>query len=126
MKEIEIGDKFNLGDGKIVEVTGFSLGMMTKRFLGGGKFEEKQDKLIEWKDLYGKEGKFTEKVFEKASTDLDPTITKCAYCGALNKKEDTTQNTIISRNWAPSYKSPLRNYCKGKPCAGHDQMAHEG
>jgi hypothetical protein len=123
---MKIGEKYNLGDGKIVEVTGFSDGMKMKKYQNGS-FTEYQDKLVEWKDADGKEGKFTEGVFAKASTDLDPTITKCAYCGALNKKDDTQQATIISSNWASTgYKSPLRNYCKNKPCAGHDQMAHEG
>ncbi len=126
METISIGDKYNLGDGRIVEVTGFSDGMKMKKF-ENGKFTEYQDKLVEWVDNNGKTGKFVEKVFEKATTNLDPTITKCAYCGLLNKKEDTVQNTIVSRTWASSgYRSPLRNYCKGKPCAGHDQMAHEG
>lgn len=51
---------------------------------------------------------------------------RCAYCGQDIPPEDLEQKSIISRNWAPSLRSPLRNYHKSKSCAGYDQMAHEG
>jgi hypothetical protein len=51
----------------------------------------------------------------------------CAYCGHQRKPEELRYDTIISPNWKhQGYKSPPRPYCKDKPCASHDQMAHEG
>jgi hypothetical protein len=72
--------------------------------------------------------------------DLLPIITKlkelyapregyapCSYCGVQRRLEDMIQRTIISPNWKNNnFVSPLRNYCKDKPCHGYDQMAHEG
>ena len=51
----------------------------------------------------------------------------CQYCLQQRLPQDIVQETIISPNWKNTgYRSPLRNYCKDKPCHVHDQMAHEG
>ncbi|MFA5186947.1 MAG: hypothetical protein WC551_10745 [Patescibacteria group bacterium] len=52
---------------------------------------------------------------------------RCSYCRKQRKPEDIIYDTIISPNWKNSgYKSPPRPYCKDSPCAGYDQMGHEG
>jgi len=52
---------------------------------------------------------------------------KCSYCGVVNTPENTKYAVIISPNWkSNNYRSPQRPYCKDKPCASYDQMAHEG
>jgi hypothetical protein len=51
----------------------------------------------------------------------------CSYCGQQRPLGSLHQQSIFSPNWkATGYKSPPRNYCIDKPCASHDQMAHEG
>jgi hypothetical protein len=56
-----------------------------------------------------------------------PGYIQCQYCGQQRLPADIIQDTVISPNWKnQGYKSPPRNYCKDKPCAGYDQMAHEG
>jgi hypothetical protein len=55
------------------------------------------------------------------------THTKCSYCGKVRQIEDIHYARIWSPNWQDTGgQSPLRSYCKDKPCASYDQMAHEG
>jgi hypothetical protein len=52
---------------------------------------------------------------------------QCEYCSQQRLPQDIMQGIIISPNWRNNgYRSPLRNYCKDKPCHAHDQMGHEG
>mgnify|MGYP001593835442 CR=1 FL=1 len=51
----------------------------------------------------------------------------CSYCGEQKLPADIYYTTIISPNWKDNnFTSPPRPYCKDKPCATYDQMAHEG
>ena len=56
---------------------------------------------------------------------------KCSYCGDERKAEDMKQVEITFRDRDPwtgkAFVNRKRNwYCNDKPCAGYDQMAHEG
>jgi hypothetical protein len=52
-------------------------------------------------------------------------IKKCAYCGSerpLSELKKSKLTYIMNKQVRQDY----RLYCHDKPCAGHDQMAHEG
>ena len=55
---------------------------------------------------------------------------KCAYCRAERPVEEMKQGTIIFRNRNSNGKAFVDKktnlYCADKPCAMHDQYAHEG
>ena len=51
----------------------------------------------------------------------------CEYCREPIEPDDLEMAQIISPNWKhQGFMSPPRPYHKSKPCAGYDQMAHEG
>jgi hypothetical protein len=53
----------------------------------------------------------------------------CAYCGKQNHPDNTIRHEIIfqnSHNGRKFIDRATNSYCKDSPCAGWDQMAHEG
>ncbi len=57
-------------------------------------------------------------------------IERCAYCGKERPSEEMKSAKIIFRDRHPGGKafvnSKVNRYCADGPCAGNDQMAHEG
>jgi len=54
---------------------------------------------------------------------------KCSYCWKQNPPENTVYDKLIFRDWDGRKQFVNEKelpYCKDKPCASHDQMAHEG
>jgi hypothetical protein len=51
--------------------------------------------------------------------------TPCAYCQKQNPPENMVDGTVIYRTGG-GIASKTQKYCKDKPCAGYDQMGHEG
>ena len=60
---------------------------------------------------------------------------KCAYCQAERPLSELKEDTIIfqdarpvpgSRNFKKFVNQKKQLYCADKPCAHHDQCAHEG
>lgn len=49
----------------------------------------------------------------------------CAYCQKQNPPENLVDGTVIYRTGGGIARK-TQKYCKDKPCAGYDQMAHEG
>lgn len=59
----------------------------------------------------------------------EKTTIRCAYCGKENPPENSHKGKVIYRtriNGRACVREKEQDYCKDKPCAAHDQMAHEG
>jgi hypothetical protein len=63
---------------------------------------------------------------EEAKQEIYRRMHTCAYCSKPIEDDDLHWESIISRMWRPSFKSPRRPYHKSKGCAIYDQMAYEG
>jgi hypothetical protein len=57
-------------------------------------------------------------------------LIKCAYCGKERPEEEMKPSKIIFQDRHPGGKAFVNSktllYCGDGPCAGNDQMAHEG
>lgn len=57
--------------------------------------------------------------------DTQKETNRCSYCNAERPLSELKKSKLIYiRN--KQVKQDYRLYCYDKPCAGHDQMAHEG
>lgn len=119
---LKTGTMINMGNGKVVEVTGFTKSKYAVTRVRDGKRVTEYDTLIQCCDSNGNEYKWLPHVLLSGTTEtLDETILKCEYCGKLRPKNEM-KNAKIRVNRGTRY----HDFCKDDKCSGYYQMGCEG
>lgn len=119
---LEAGAMINMGNGKIIEVMGFTKSKYkVTRFRDGNPVTE-YDTLIQCSDNEGNQYKWLPHVLLGGTIEtLDETILKCEYCGKLRPKDEMKKSKIwVNRG------TRHHNFCKDHNCSGYYQMGCEG